>query len=483
MYDNNACQISVRETALEARQNPVYVRSSPFSRGELQPGAQNFRQLQKTPADPEEEYRLRNIIKAFIRTIAGAALLLMIGMASASPTEAGKRSASCGMMHVVAPGETLFAIAQGAYGVGRQYKRIYEANTDLLPNPASLKIGDQLLIPCLDGTGPGTRLEAIAIGLLKGLGEDEVTHPRLSDKTAEAREIQNLAARSLEVAADGTRENAALDQNAGETPQPDLLAIQAAEEAEGATVSAMGQLPLERADIQFLTGSGFPPYAHEGLPEGGIATQLVRYAISVIAPGQAFHITFVNDWSVHSELLLPGGGFDVGFPWYKPNCSQQENLSLEVQTQCAEFKFSNAILAVPVGFYARLKDPAIAATSYSELVGKRLCRPKGHFMHDLEQNNLSAPNVSIVRPRAALTCFVKLIRGEVDVVTLMKREVDAEVLQLGNRYSFAEIKGLTSKQTLHAIVAKSNPNADIYLDLVNRGLSTLMASANGLPGR
>jgi hypothetical protein len=359
----------------------------------------------------------------------------------------------------------------------------YEANTDLLPNPASLKIGDQLLIPCLDGTGPGTRLEAIAIGLLKGLGEDEVTHPRLSDKTAEAREIQNLAARSLEVAADGTRENAALDQNAGETPQPDLLAIQAAEEAEGATVSAMGQLPLERADIQFLTGSGFPPYAHEGLPEGGIATQLVRYAISVIAPGQAFHITFVNDWSVHSELLLPGGGFDVGFPWYKPNCSQQENLSLEVQTQCAEFKFSNAILAVPVGFYARLKDPAIAATSYSELVGKRLCRPKGHFMHDLEQNNLSAPNVSIVRPRAALTCFVKLIRGEVDVVTLMKREVDAEVLQLGNRYSFAEIKGLTSKQTLHAIVAKSNPNADIYLDLVNRGLSTLMASANGLPGR
>jgi hypothetical protein len=123
MYDNNACQISVRETALEARQNPVYVRSSPFSRGELQPGAQNFRQLQKTPADPEEEYRLRNIIKAFIRTIAGAALLLMIGMASASPTEAGKRSASCGMMHVVAPGETLFAIAQGAYGVGRQYKR------------------------------------------------------------------------------------------------------------------------------------------------------------------------------------------------------------------------------------------------------------------------------------------------------------------------------------------------------------------------
>ena len=75
-----------------------------------------------------------------------------------------------------------------------------------------------------------------------------------------------------------------------------------------------------------------------------------------------------------------------------------------------------------------------------------------------------------------MECFIRLTRGQVDVVTLVKWTAQEELFRLGISDVAAEIEALESSQTLHALVSKSNPNGQAQLDLIDRGLVSLMAS-------
>lgn len=49
--------------------------------------------------------------------------------------------------HTVASGETLWAIAQKYYGTGVEWKKIYEANKDVIANPNIIRVGQVIKIP------------------------------------------------------------------------------------------------------------------------------------------------------------------------------------------------------------------------------------------------------------------------------------------------------------------------------------------------
>ena len=49
--------------------------------------------------------------------------------------------------HVVKKGESLWKIAEQYYGDGSLYKKIFEANQDILSNPNLIKVGQKLRIP------------------------------------------------------------------------------------------------------------------------------------------------------------------------------------------------------------------------------------------------------------------------------------------------------------------------------------------------
>ncbi len=285
----------------------------------------------------------------------------------------------------------------------------------------TIESGDKILIPCLEDAQAETHGDALALELVT---EDE----------------ERLAAPVVSIADDMT------------TP---LLADRR---------------------IKFLTGSDFAPFADKNSIAGGMITDLVTRAVSAAAPEQEFRVNFINDWSAHLDVLLRDGAFDVGFPWYKPDCSVVEKLSDELRMRCDEFEFSDPFYDVTVGFYSRAGDRLAETVSYDGLFGKRLCRPKGHFMFDLDQRDLTAPNVSVETPDTAMECFTRLMQGQVDVVSLVKSEADGELRQLGINDRVAEIEGLVSHQTLHALVLKSNPNGRSYLDTLNQGLASLMES-------
>ncbi len=49
--------------------------------------------------------------------------------------------------HVVEKGDTLWKIAESIYGDGSLYKKIFEANKDILKNPDQINVGQKLRIP------------------------------------------------------------------------------------------------------------------------------------------------------------------------------------------------------------------------------------------------------------------------------------------------------------------------------------------------
>ena len=326
---------------------------------------------------------------------------------------------ACGSLYRVASGDTLHKIATRAYGSG-DYQAIFAANRDILPDISRIAVGDDLLIPCLDGTGPKTRREALALGTGTG----------------------------------------AVTGTGGGTPAP---------EASAAAIRPAG------GGIGVLTGSDFAPFAHRALPEGGMITELVRLAIARAAPEREVDVTFVDDWSTHLGLLGQGA-YDLGFPWYRPDCSKADRLSASMRQRCAGFAFSEPLFEVAIGYYVRAGDPLAGATAYDRLFGRKLCRPAGYFTFDLDQEDLREPNATLIIPPTAADCLTWLMRGEVDVVTLNKSLATAEISKLGLDGRVAAIPALASAQTLHVVAPKGDAEGRAYLDLVNQGLADLQAS-------
>ena len=59
----------------------------------------------------------------------------------------GSKAAVGGRTHVVAKGETLSSIAKKYYGDTNEWKKIWEANKNVVPDPKKLKVGTKLVIP------------------------------------------------------------------------------------------------------------------------------------------------------------------------------------------------------------------------------------------------------------------------------------------------------------------------------------------------
>jgi nucleoid-associated protein YgaU len=67
------------------------------------------------------------------------------GSSTATPSPAPAKSA--GRTYTVVKGDTLSKIAKSMYGDANKWRKIYEANTDILKNPDLIRPGQVLKIP------------------------------------------------------------------------------------------------------------------------------------------------------------------------------------------------------------------------------------------------------------------------------------------------------------------------------------------------
>lgn len=354
-----------------------------------------------------------------------SALVIMaaIGLA-AMPGPGWAQAPACGTAYTIEAGDTLYKIAERVYGDGRRYEAILAANAPAVTNATKIDIGDLVLLPCLDGSGPQTRAQAVALGLLDPPGDNAAT--------------------------------------AVESPEPQAAAI------------ALPVLPARL--VRAVAGTGFAPYSGPELQAGGMVPALIAQALAAAAPGREVDLAFADDPARRLDMLAPGGGLDLGYPWFRPACETPGHLDPVARRQCAEFAFSDPVVAIPVGVYIRRGDPLAGATALDDLAGKRLCRPAGHFTFDLEQAGLTGPGAPLNLDGSAEDCFRALVAGRVDAVTMARHPVAPILRQLRLVDAIAEVPDLASTATLHAIAAKANPEALELLAEVDRGMERLRTS-------
>lgn len=69
------------------------------------------------------------------------------GFATQEASAAATGASSSGQSYTVQGGDNMRKIAQRFYGDEMQWKRIWEANKDKIPNPDVVRVGTQLTIP------------------------------------------------------------------------------------------------------------------------------------------------------------------------------------------------------------------------------------------------------------------------------------------------------------------------------------------------
>ncbi len=226
--------------------------------------------------------------------------------------------------------------------------------------------------------------------------------------------------------------------------------------------------------IRLLSGH-FAPYAAPDLPQQGMLSEVVVRALAIAAPGRPAEIAFVNDWQAHLDILLPQGAFDLGFPWFRPDCGSAR-LGAALRELCNRYLWSEPLHELVVGYFMRAGNPLVAAADPEALRGLTLCRPAAGGVFDLEQRGLGPDAVRLVRPQSAEDCFRALMAGEVDVVTFEVAALERAVAVSGLVGQVREAVDLADLLTLHALAPRANPLARPYITLLNRGLRDMRES-------
>jgi hypothetical protein len=314
-------------------------------------------------------------------------------------------------VYTVKPGDTLSRIANVAR-VPSGYSGVYAANRDVVSDPNIIEVGMKLTIPCEDGSEPATKAAA--------------------------------------------------------EPEP------ATEPVVGATVEPAAE-PAKLPPLRFLTSGDYAPFADQSLPEGGLHVEIVKAAMERGNPDQDYTLTWIDDFEVHLTELLPSGAYDAGYMWFMPDCSKVDLYGPEAKMRCSTYLATDPFFEDAVGFYTKAGSPLVNATSYEDLKGKRLCRPEGWFMWDLEAEGLVEPAVIMVKPATQIDCWKALEADEADVVTFDAAPAEDDLVTLKISDNIKEIKALASIQTSHVLIPKSNPNGEAYIAILNKGLAEIRA--------
>lgn len=437
--------------------------------------------------------------------------------AAAEPVSETDGPIACGTFYTTKKGDSLSSIAKRAYGWDK-YPAVYLANRDVIYDKEVLPVGVDLLVPCLDGSGPKSRREALKNpDLMDERAEQAAAGPRWMTAPAKTSPVMTspVMTNAVEVSPAATSpvsESPARDAREpavefvpspaavaeapaepGHENEPEtaaaavkaLAAVPAATEpaAEPTSVAAAPAAAVEPTAVQpahakllLLTGTGLTPLSDQDLRGGGLITQLVTRAIEQMAPDQPFSVTFVNDWAAHLKGLLLSGALDVGFPWVKPDCARADGLEAQDRLLCREFLFSKPMYEVAIAYYVRRNSPLSEGASYAELAGKRLCRPRTEFSFDIELPVPLTAGTSLLTTPTAAACFERLQRNETDVVMVIRQEAEQAIRQSRIGGGAREIKSLADVRTLHAIAPKDNPKGAATLALIDAGIEQLMAS-------
>ncbi len=227
--------------------------------------------------------------------------------------------------------------------------------------------------------------------------------------------------------------------------------------------------------IEALTAGDYAPFTDQNWQNGGMLTEIVDAALGQAQSITDHSIDWINDWSAHIDPLLRRHKYDMGFPWFKPNCEAPEKLSEDDVKRC-EFYFSEPLFEMLIVLFKR-SDDARTLASDADLHGMRLCRPTGYFTFDLTERGLvPGDTIELEQPQSVGDCFHKLVDGDVDFVTLNQFTGQSAIKQFGYGDVVAASEELADTLGLHLIIHRDHPKAIALLRQFDSGLSAVRQS-------
>lgn len=384
-------------------------------------------------------------------------------------------------VYTVARGDTLGLIAKRA-GVTGGYGAIYNANRGRLRSPDSIRVGQQIRIPCADGSlpGGGTASGPSVVAVIETT--TQVTTLTISNTPVQ---IITLDASSGAVAEIALASNEATIQvEPPETAMAPAEPETAPEPAEEAPVEVAAAAPeptpapepamAAPISIKFVTGT-FAPWSGEDLPEQGFFTELIKESLAASGEDFDYTITFVEDWNSHLEVLLPTMAFDMTYPWALPDCTKVANLDEYNARRCTGFDATEAFYSSPSAFYTVKGGPLASTSDFAALTGKTLCRPEGHYTFDLQAEGLTPPAVILMQPQTPEECWQALVDGKADIVTYSKLVAEEEMMSAEVTDQIATLP-LETLQTFHIFVSKDNPHGADFINAIDKGLNVIRSN-------
>ena len=233
------------------------------------------------------------------------------------------------------------------------------------------------------------------------------------------------------------------------------------------------QQSKSQAEIKLVTASNYAPFTDLDWPGQGMLTELVNAAFETTPNPLTYSIEWENDWSKHLFPMLDSKEFDMGFPWFKPDCDGNPS-----NERCANFHFSDPLVDLVILLFARSDDPFTFETD-SDLHGKTLCRPAGYFTHDLDRADrrwLSDGLITLKQPPSPDDCFAMLVAGEVDAVALNEFLGVQKMFELDLTAQVAPLSRPVSVEGLHVLISKTHWRGTAHLYRFNAGLAKLKQS-------
>lgn len=232
-------------------------------------------------------------------------------------------------------------------------------------------------------------------------------------------------------------------------------------------------LQVEDAEMMLVTGSNYAPFTDRAWPGQGMITELVNAAMEETPSPVTYSITWEDDWSKHLFPMLDSKEFDMGFPWFRPDCENTPS-----NERCVNFHFSDPIVELlQLLFVANGSD--LTFDQDSDLYGKTLCRPAGYFTFDLDSADrqwLTRNLVALEQPATPGDCFRLLLDGQVDAVALNEFTGWTTLSDMGLRDQVAPLANPLGVQGLHVIISKKHWRGTTHLYRFNAGLKKLKES-------
>jgi polar amino acid transport system substrate-binding protein len=382
---------------------------------------------------------------------------MLLVLLTCTTSEAGE--IPCGAEHVVQPGETLSRIALKAYGDRFKWPAIVSANEKRLASGRSLIApGQKLLIPCIkDAAEIETQAAEPVLTPAEVLPDDTTVDAPSAVDIVGSTDLPEEAPR------DAATEVATL-------PKSLAPSVPAAS-------TKMAVEPLTR--IGLLTPGNLVPFADRALPNGGLVTELLERALqsnprTLRLPRQLY---WIGDRSSHQQLLGRSVGFDVSFPWERPDCEHGDQLGPAARELCQRFLFTEPFLEEMDRLFV-LRTSNFAFRDDAEIIGRRICGTANMQIEALDANGRRwVSDDRIVFFRASqLECFRMLQAKEIDAVYTTDLAGVSAINMLELTKDVKALERPVAITLLSAIVARNHPHATEIVNGINDGLAALHES-------